>query len=115
MVFLARLLRGAGPMGAEVSKSTTTTKTGLTAGGITPRNLKFDPESTNVGRSVLECLIVLPVFYAFGCWLLEDEMHRTSRFRDKSALFGGLNPDPENNPSWGPKEPYPNYQAKFDF
>ena len=115
MVFLARILRGAGPMGAEAAKSASTTRTGLTAGGINPRNLKFEISEASTARSVFELFVVVPAIFALAHFLTEDEFHRTARFRDKSALYSGINPDPENNPSWGPKTPYPNHQAKFDF
>ncbi len=42
---------------------------------------------------------------SYFIWFVEDaEYNRRIRFRDKSALFKGINPDPENNPSWGDKE-----------
>lgn len=115
MVFLARVLRGAGPMGAEVSKSASTTRAELTAGGINPRNLTIEAPTPSFFKAVRDALIIIPIIFTVSHWLTEDEFHRTSRFRDKSALYGGINPDPENNPSWGPKTPYPNHQAKFDF
>ncbi len=50
---------------------------------------------------------------AFGAWLDRVEQHRMTRFRDKSALYAGANPDPENNPSWGPKGDYPYNYSKW--
>ncbi len=40
-------------------------------------------------------------------WFNRQEAWRLSRFRDKSALYGGRNVDAdENNPTWGPKGRY---------
>ena len=48
---------------------------------------------------------------SIGRYIEVEEQNRMSKFRDKSALFRGLNPDPENNPSWG--YPYKDYKWKI--
>ena len=47
---------------------------------------------------------VVPILFlamAVGKYFDDLEQDRMTKFRDKSALYAGINPDPENNPSWG--------------
>lgn len=72
-----------------------------------PRSITAEPVPSNLnlaGQFVIACGIVYSGYY------LDSQSHnRLTRFRDSSALYKGINPDPENNPSWGDKE----YKWKF--
>ena len=68
--------------------------------GINPRNIQYiTPPSYRVQALVLT--ICLSGAY-FGHYLEKQEVNRMTRFRDKSALYGG-NKGPDDEPSWGDK------------
>ena len=74
------------------------------------RNIGVAVEEPPFWESMAKAVIFMAVFFPIGHYFDVQEHNRMSKFRDKSALFRGINPDPENNPSWG--FPFKDYKWK---
>ena len=80
------------------------------ARNLVRRNIGENVQERPFWDSVARSIVFIVVTVSIGKYLDDQEQNRMSHFRDKSALFGGINPDPENNPSWG--IPWKDYKWK---
>jgi hypothetical protein len=69
--------------------------------GINPRTINYvqGPSKAALAFSVAICFFSI----GLGHFLEKQEANRMTRFRDKSALYGGRK-GPDDEPSWGDKE-----------
>ena len=81
------------------------------ARNLVRRNINEPTEERPVPETIAKTLIFLAFTATLGGHFDKVEHTRMSHFRDKSALFRGQNPDPENNPSWG--FPWKDYKYKI--
>lgn len=91
----------------EESTSTMSSSATVGAGGAAKKRLNPRTIAAYIEPPVPRKILSIVVFMGlcgFVEFLRKQETNRMTRFRDKSSLYQGLNPDPENNPSWGPKE-----------
>ena len=80
-------------------------RTTLLRRALNPRIAAIPPDPSYTRLFLMTGL--LPIAWYCGHYLDRAEIARKTKLRDKSALYKGLNPDPENNPSWGWKtNPY---------
>lgn len=80
------------------------------AKNLVQRNIGQNPVEPPFWNSLARAVVFIAITASAGRYIELQEQTRMSQFRDKSALFGGINPDPENNPSWG--FPYKDYKWK---
>ena len=70
--------------------------------GVNPRNITYHQPGPKWFQYFFMSSWVVGAY--LGYKLREVEFSRQIMFRDKSAMFRGVNPDPVNNPSWGTRE-----------
>lgn len=80
-------------------------KLALNEMGINPRNITY-PARAPLYFQIPVAIVGGVVAVWWEMWHINNETHRMTRFRDKSALFGKPK-GPDDTPSWGPSEPYP--------
>jgi len=71
------------------------------AKNLVQRNIGAETGQEAFWPSTIKGVVLIAAAMYAGKYFDDLEQDRMSKFRDKSKLFAGINPDPENNPSWG--------------